>query len=148
MAAEGEKLKKFMIKLITAAAVAALILGYNSVTSVHVQADEAAKAEYDAAVAAAEAASGTGWTDGTYRGTAMGFGGDITVEVTIEGGVMTDLTIVSADKEDSAYLETAKEIIQDILDAQSADVDTISGATFSSAGIRDAAGLALEEASD
>ena len=136
-----------MIKLITAAAVAALILGYNSVTAEHVEADEAAKAEYDAAVAAAEAAAGGGWADGIYQGTAMGFGGDITVEVTIEDGVITGLTIVSADKEDAAYLTTAEAIIEDILEAQSADVDTISGATFSSTGIRDAAELALEEAS-
>ena len=40
----------------------------------------------------------------------------------------------------------AKDIIEDIVDAQSADVDTISGATFSSTGIREAVTQALEKA--
>ena len=40
----------------------------------------------------------------------------------------------------------AKDKIEDIVDAQSADVDTISGATFSSTGIREAVTQALEKA--
>ena len=45
-----------------------------------------------------------------------------------------------------AYLTTAESILDDILKAQSADVDTVSGATFSSTGIRDAVSDALEQA--
>ena len=40
----------------------------------------------------------------------------------------------------------AEEIIPAIIEAQSADVDTISGATFSSTGIKDAVAQALEKA--
>jgi len=40
----------------------------------------------------------------------------------------------------------AEDIIPTIIDAQSADVDTISGATFSSTGIRNAAQEAIEKA--
>ena len=54
--------------------------------------------------------------------------------------------IVSAEKEDGAYLSMAEDIIPTIIDAQSADVDTISGATFSSTGIKNAVAQALEEA--
>lgn len=40
----------------------------------------------------------------------------------------------------------AEDIIPTIIDAQSADVDTISGATFSSTGIKNAVAQALKEA--
>ena len=68
------------------------------------------------------------------------------MEVTIENGEITSIEVKEAQKEDSAYLEMAKDIIEDIVDAQSADVDTISGATFSSTGIREADTQALEKA--
>ena len=68
------------------------------------------------------------------------------VKVTVEGGSITDISIVSAEKEDGAYLSMAEDIIPTIIDAQSADVDTISGATFSSTGIKNAVAQALEEA--
>ena len=42
----------------------------------------------------------------------------------------------------------AKDIIPAIIDAQSAEVDTISGATFSSTGIKNAVAQALEEAAN
>ena len=66
--------------------------------------------------------------------------------MTIESGEITFIEVKEAEKEDSAYLEMAKDIIEDIVDAQSADVDTISGATFSSTGIREAVTQALEKA--
>ena len=57
-----------------------------------------------------------------------------------------EVNIVSADGEDGSYLTMAKDIIPKILDAQSAEVDTISGATFSSTGIKNATKQALEKA--
>ena len=68
------------------------------------------------------------------------------MEVTVEGGKITGVEVTSAEKEDGAYLSMAEDIIADILEAQSADVDTISGATFSSTAIRDASARALEKA--
>ena len=53
---------------------------------------------------------------------------------------------ISADGEDGSYLTMAKDIIPKILDVQSAEVDTISGATFSSTGIKNATKQALEKA--
>ena len=107
----------------------------------------AAAASNTADTAASEAAEAEGqYVDGTYDGEADGFGGTIAVEVTVEGGQITDLAITSADGEDSAYLSNAEAIIPKIIEAQSADVDTISGATFSSTGIRNAAQEAIEKA--
>ena len=68
------------------------------------------------------------------------------MEVLIEDGEITEINILEANAEDDAYLTTAESILDDILKAQSADVDTISGATFSSTGIRDAVSDALEQA--
>ena len=86
------------------------------------------------------------YEDGSYEGSGVGFGGEIRVEVLIEDGEITEINILEANAEDDAYLTTAESILDDILKAQSDDVDTISGATFSSTGIRDAVSDALEQA--
>ena len=70
----------------------------------------------------------------------------ITVLVTVENGTIGEIEITSADGEDKAYLSMAEDIIPKIIEAQSADVDTVSGATFSSTGIRDAVSEALKQA--
>jgi len=70
----------------------------------------------------------------------------ITVLVTVENGTISEIEITSADGEDKAYLSMAEDIIPKIIEAQSAEVDTVSGATFSSTGIRDAVSEALKQA--
>ena len=70
----------------------------------------------------------------------------ITVLVTVENGTISEIEITSADGEDKAYLSMAEDIIPKIIEAQSADVDTVSGAMFSSTGIRDAVSEALKQA--
>lgn len=87
-----------------------------------------------------------GYPDGVFAGEGTGFGGTIQVEVTIQGGAIQKIEVLSAEKEDSAYLEMAKEVAQRVVEAQSIQVDTVSGATFSSKGILEAVGQALEKA--
>ncbi len=82
------------------------------------------------------------YKDGTYIGDGQGFGGNIQVQITIADDTLTDIQVVSAEKEDSAYLSQGKAVIDRILEAQSTDVDTVSGATFSSTGIL----MAVEDA--
>ena len=134
-------MKKFWIRTINVCVIVAALIGYSKVTLAHEQTDAAAKAEADRKNA--EIVAEAGETGGSYQGTATGFGGDITVEVTITDGRIAAVDILSAEKEDSAYLTMANDIIPEILDAQSADVDTISGATFSSTGIKNATAQAL-----
>ena len=86
------------------------------------------------------------YANGSYSGTAEGFGGDITVTVTLENDVITDITVDSAEGEDESYLEMGMETIDRILSAQSLQVDTVSGATFSSIGIQNAVADALGKA--
>ena len=149
-------MKTFWVRAVNLVLIAALVIGYNTVLTLRDKDDQIAKltAElesanlYKQAVLQSQdaAASGGAYTDGVWKCTAQGFGGDIQVEVTVEGGSITDISIVSAEKEDGAYLSMAEDIIPKIIDAQSADVDTISGATFSSTGIKNAVTQALEEA--
>ena len=86
------------------------------------------------------------YKNGTYTGEGQGFGGTIQVQVTLENDTITDIQVVSAPGEDSAYLSQGKGVISSILSAQSTDVDTISGATFSSTGIINAVNDALGKA--
>lgn len=86
------------------------------------------------------------YKDGTYTGEAQGFGGTIQVQVTLTSDEITDIQVTSASGEDSAYLSQGEGVISSILSAQSTDVDTISGATFSSTGIINAVVDALGKA--
>lgn len=86
------------------------------------------------------------YKNGTYTGEGQGFEGTIQVQVTLEDDTITDIQVVSAPGEDSAYLSQGKGVISSILSAQSTDVDTISGATFSSTGIINAVNDALGKA--
>ena len=87
-----------------------------------------------------------GYVDGVYEGTAEGFGGDITVQVTISNGEIASIEIISAEDETPSYLVEASVMIDRILGAQNLDVDTVSGATYSSVGIINAVADALSKA--
>ena len=86
------------------------------------------------------------YKNGTYEGSGTGYGGTITVQVTLEDDTITAVSVVSAPGEDSAYLSQGENVISSILSEQSTDVDTISGATFSSTGILEAVNDALSKA--
>jgi len=86
------------------------------------------------------------YKNGTYEGSGTGYGGTITVQVTMEDDTITAVSVVSAPGEDSAYLSQGENVISSILSEQSTDVDTISGATFSSTGILEAVNDALSKA--
>ena len=130
-------------------AIVGVLLGYNSVLDVRAKEDEIARLSAQVA-GNGQSDSGyggsTNYKDGTYTGEADGFGGTIQVEVKIEKSKIAEINVISAEKEDGAYLSMAKDIIPKIIDAQSADIDTISGATFSSTGIKNASEQALEKA--
>ncbi len=85
------------------------------------------------------------YLDGIYTAEATGFEGQITVQVTVAEDKITDITILSAEDEEE-YLSQAKQVIPAILEGQSPNVDTVSGATYSSTGILNAVKLALEKA--
>ena len=73
--------------------------------------------------------------DGTYKGSANGYGGKVTVNVTVSKKMMTAIDVVSAPGETDSFFQRAKGVIDEMLTAQSTDVDVVSGATYSSNGI-------------
>lgn len=148
---------EFLTRAISVVAVIVCLTGYNTVLDKREQAEEQIRKqqaeleqEQEQSVDAAKEGTTTdgAYTDGTYTGEAQGFGGPVDVEVIVENGMISEINITSAEKEDGAYLSMAEDIIPSILEAQSADVDTISGATFSSTGIKEAVAQALEEAAN
>lgn len=73
--------------------------------------------------------------DGTYKGSANGYGGKVTVNVTVSKKTMTAIDVVSVPGETDSFFQRAKGVIDEMLTAQSTDVDVVSGATYSSNGI-------------
>ena len=157
------KYKNFLIRLFDLILVLGLLAGYQAV--IYSRDKEATIAELKSQVNQLqgekedilEAAKNSGklgtdgvsagqagtYKDGTYTGSSQGFGGEIKVKVTVSG---EKISAIEASGEDEAYLSMAKDIVKTILDKQTTDVDTISGATYSSTGIKNAVGQALEGA--
>ena len=83
---------------------------------------------------------------GVYEDTAKGFGGDVTVTITVSESEITDVTIVG-DAETPALGGVAIQTMpEEILKAQTPNVDVLSGATVTSNAIITAATKALEAA--
>lgn len=72
--------------------------------------------------------------DGVYTGSGTGFSGTITVQVTVQGGKIVAIEVLST-SDDAAYFNRARGVISSVIAAQSTSVDTVSGATYSSKGI-------------
>lgn len=96
-----------------------------------------------AEIAAVQDASA--YKDGTYYGTGKGFAGNIKVKVDIAGGKISAISIVST-KDGDSYVKNASSLLDTIVEKQSTNVDTVSGATFSSRGIIAAVRSALSQA--
>ncbi|MGN1141842.1 MAG: FMN-binding protein [Oliverpabstia sp.] len=149
-------MKTFIIKSVSVLLVTGALGSYNMVLENRSKTEEIARltAELESSRNALEKVdnsennlvSGEGYADGMFTGEADGFGGTIQVQVSIQEGQIKDIQIISADGEDGAYLGMAKDIIPAIIENQSADVDTVSGATFSSTGIKNAVSQAIEKA--
>ena len=106
---------------------------------------QVARAEEAASDAAAAAPA-----DGTYSGTAASFGwtGQMTCDVTFEGGAITAIEVTEEhDSETGEWFANAQELlIPRIIDAQSIAVDSIAGATITSAAIKQCVAAAIDAA--
>lgn len=89
--------------------------------------------------------SGAQLKDGIYQGAADGYKGTITVSVTVKNGQVTAIDVVSKSDTDR-YFDEAKSLLNKIIGQQSLQVDAVSGATFSSAGLINAVYHALQNA--
>lgn len=107
------------------------------------QSGSGAAAGSSTSVAAVEDPSA--YKDGTYYGTGTGFGGTLKVKVEISGGKITSIQIME-NQDGSEYISKASALINTIIQNQSTNVDTVSGATYSSVGIIQAVRDALSQA--
>lgn len=134
----GKKLKPFAPVLsvaVVASCVAGSLGGYQPpVYAVQEQTDfvkeETTKSEEQAQVAKGS----FDLTDGVYKGTGTGYAGDITVAVQIKDKQIVAIDILSS-SDDAAFFKRAQAVIDKIIEGQTLDVDTVSGATYSSRGI-------------
>ncbi len=83
---------------------------------------------------------------GVLTGTADGFGGPITVSVTMDGDKIAAVEVVSNSETPEIAGAALEQIPAAIVAANSADVDIVSGATYTSNGIINAVKNALESA--
>ncbi|GKU26230.1 FMN-binding protein [Clostridium folliculivorans] len=89
------------------------------------------------------------YKDGTYTGSGTGFrGGTTTVSVTVQNGQITDIQTVSSQDTPRYYDRASGTVMNEIISAQSTQVDTVSGATFTSNGIISAVQNALSQATN
>ena len=82
--------------------------------------------------------------DGVYIGSASGYNGKITVSVTVEGGVISNVDVTDHVDDEPFIDDAILGVVDSILANQNTDVDTVSGATYSSKGIINAVKVALK----
>ena len=84
--------------------------------------------------------------DGTYSATEQGFGGDVTVDMTIAKGKISEVSI-TGDKETPGLGQAAlNPLAEAIIEAQSAEVEGVSGASYTSKAVKAAAAKTLAAA--
>ena len=85
------------------------------------------------------------YTPGTYTGTAMGFGGPVTVEATVSADAITEVK-VTGDDETPTIGGAILAPLGRLAASQGLEMDTITGATYTSRGVKDALTVALAKA--
>lgn len=90
-------------------------------------------------------------TDGTYTGSSVSTRyGNVQVQITVSGGSITDVTALQLTDSDSRSVQisnrAAPVLRQEVLAAQSANVDSVSGATYTSDGYLKSLQSALDQA--
>lgn len=97
--------------------------------------------------------SSSGTTDGTYTGDSVDVGhgyGNVQVEITVQGGRIVDVTALEVPQNDGRSAQISNVAIPYLVDqalqAQSADVAGVSGATYTSAGFAESLKSALVQA--
>ena len=149
------KHKNFILRVVNLLLILAVLGRYQQIAVVRAAAAaerqqeirevEAYNASLQKAAQEAEEAE-AGIQDGTYEGSAFGFGDLITVSVIIKDGRITDIAVLDASGEDRPYYNQSLPLLDEMIDKQSTEVDTVSGATLTSEGLIGAVADALGKA--
>ena len=119
------KMKQSIAALAMAAVVAVSLLGYGC---------------------GSKSASTAGGVSGDFTGTAKGFGGDVTVTLTLTDGKITGCTAEGADETKGVGSKAIEQLPAAIAESGSIAVDGVSTATITSDAIKEAAAAALTAA--
>lgn len=84
--------------------------------------------------------------DGTYQAQARGNNGPIQISLTVAGGKITDIQVVSHEETEGIYNVPFETIPRQVVKYQSLAVDTVSGATVSSSALKAAITDCVEQA--
>ena len=123
---KNTKMKQSIAALAMAAVVAVSLLGYGC---------------------GSKPASTTGaGATGDFTGTAKGFGGDVTVTLTLTDGKITGCTAEGADETEGVGSKAIEQLPGEIAESGSIAVDGVSGATITSNAIKEAAAAAITAA--
>lgn len=107
--------------------------------------EEVVEEEVEEAEEETSEAAGT-YNDGTYKATVDGHNGPLELEVTVEDGVISAVDVLSHEETDGISDPAFDEVPAAIVESNSTDVETVSGATVSSEAIIEAVNTALEDA--
>lgn len=88
----------------------------------------------------------TSYTPGEYTGEAQGFGGTVSVTITTDESTITDVTVTGDSETPTVGGAAVGTLAEQILAAQSADIDGVAGATMTSNAARTAAQAAIDAA--
>ena len=86
------------------------------------------------------------YTPGTYTGEAQGFGGKVSVTITVDKTKITDVKVTGDDETPQVGGAALEKLAAAIKEKQSAEIDAVTGATVTSTGVMDAAAKAIEAA--
>ena len=81
--------------------------------------------------------------DGTYTGSANGMNGPVQVSVTVSNGKITEVNVTGHQETAGISDPAIEQVPQAIVNAQTTDVDAVSGATMTSEAIKEATAKAL-----
>lgn len=82
---------------------------------------------------------------GTLQGSAQGYGGEVTVTVTVDGDDIVSVEAVGEKETQGVGSKAIDELPDKIEDADSTDVEVVTGATVTSNAIKEAVDKALED---
>ncbi|MDF2614116.1 MAG: yccM [Clostridia bacterium] len=127
-----------LIAIITFTVIAGIVY-----SSMHYDSAAAEKSNIITGEAAVAYGDAKGIADGIYTGVGTGFRGEMTVQVTVENELIRAIEITKT-TDDAKWLERAySTVASEIISSQAADVEAVSGATYSSMGIKEAVANAL-----
>jgi len=137
--------KKIVLWLMSTITVLVLLFGYSTSTS----STSAASADSSAVAPVGDSTAATSGT--TFTGSSADTRwGPVQVQITVAGGTVTDVSVIDHPsgngKDQQINARALPVLVQETLDAQSADIDMVSGATVTSEGYLESLQSALDEA--